>query len=467
MNGHLDKLIPGSHAKITFALDLLLVAIAFGMATQWHEPVVPTTSFALLLSGLAGWAVATSVLRLYSPYTPRRLFDGVLLALLGAAAVSLGLLVVDRLFLMAPPFHFDVTIFASFLAVGVVGTQVLVLHPTRQSDPRLIDDVLIVGTGSLGVATARELGEAKRATQRRVVGFLRFEGDPAKPRGIDAPVLGMASDLGKVLERRPVAEVYLAERVMNHGPEMQKLVKQLEELGMPFAVPVHSLRFNRARLLSSASGRDGYLHYLNTPTRPVQWAVKRLLDIVLASTGLLVLSPLLLVVAAIIKFTSPGPVLFRQKRVGLHGAEFSFLKFRSMVVNAEQMVDKLLQYNEQTGPAFKMAHDPRVTPIGRFIRKYSIDELPQLVNVLRGDMTLVGPRPPLPREVAQYTPWQRRRLSVRPGLTCDWQVSGRNEIGFDEWMLLDLHYVDHWSLKKDFSLILRTVPVVLFGKGAS
>ena len=467
MNANLDKLAPGTHAKITFALDLMLVGLAFGMSTQWHEPVMPSASLALLLSGFAGWAVAISVLRLYSPYTPRRLFDGALLALLGALAVGLGLLLIDRLFLGAPPYHFDALTFTSILALGVIGTQVLVLYPMKHSDPRMVDDVLIVGTSSLGVATARELEEGNGQARRRVIGFLRFEGDPERPRGADAPALGDASDLVKVLEQHPVAEVYLADRVMNRGPEMQKLVKRLEELGMPFAVPVHSLRFNRARLLSSASGRDGYLHYLNTPTKPVQSAIKRLLDIVLASAGLLALSPMLLVVAIAIKLTSKGPVLFRQKRVGLHGAEFSFLKFRSMVVNAEQMVDQLLKYNEQSGPAFKMARDPRITGIGAFIRKYSIDELPQLVNVLRGDMTIVGPRPPLPREVSQYTPWQRRRLSVRPGLTCYWQVSGRNEIGFEEWMRLDLRYVDHWDLKKDFALILKTVPVVLFGKGAS
>jgi lipopolysaccharide/colanic/teichoic acid biosynthesis glycosyltransferase len=142
-------------------------------------------------------------------------------------------------------------------------------------------------------------------------------------------------------------------------------------------------------------------------------------------------------------------------------------KFRSMVVDAERRLTALTAQNEQSGPVFKMRHDPRVTPVGRLIRRYSIDELPQLLNVLRGEMSIVGPRPPVPREVAQYQPWQRRRLSVRPGLTCLWQVQGRNEIGFDEWMMLDLQYVDQWSLAKDAALIGRTVPVVVTGKGAS
>jgi lipopolysaccharide/colanic/teichoic acid biosynthesis glycosyltransferase len=143
------------------------------------------------------------------------------------------------------------------------------------------------------------------------------------------------------------------------------------------------------------------------------------------------------------------------------------LKFRSMVVNAEELKASLMGKNDQLGPVFKMKRDPRITSIGRFIRKFSIDELPQLLNILRGEMSIVGPRPPIPAEVAKYEAWQRRRLSVPPGLTCVWQVSGRNEISFEEWMYLDMQYIDHWSLAQDFQLMLKTVPVVLTGKGAS
>jgi lipopolysaccharide/colanic/teichoic acid biosynthesis glycosyltransferase len=170
---------------------------------------------------------------------------------------------------------------------------------------------------------------------------------------------------------------------------------------------------------------------------------------------------------SVIKLTSRGPVLFKQRRVGLHAGSFNMLKFRSMVVNAEELKAKLMASNEQTGPVFKMTHDPRITAIGRFIRKFSVDELPQLINIVRGEMTIVGPRPPIPGEVAKYEAWQRRRLSVRPGLTCVWQVSGRNQISFEDWMYLDMQYIDHWSLAQDFQLILKTVPVVLTGRGAS
>ena len=204
-----------------------------------------------------------------------------------------------------------------------------------------------------------------------------------------------------------------------------------------------------------------------TPTSQGRLLLKRLLDLTGAVFGLLVLSPLMLVVAIIIRVDDPGPIFFSQVRSGRNGRKFRMHKFRSMVVDAEKLKAKLMAHNEMDGPVFKIKHDPRITKIGRFIRKTSIDELPQLFNVLVGEMSLVGPRPPLPSEVAQYKPWQRRRLSVKPGITGPWQVSGRNEISFEQWMEMDLAYIDNWSLWLDIKIILMTVPVVLLKKGAS
>lgn len=465
MNETLDKLTPGRHAKLCLAMDLCLVLAGIALSTSWEGEFIGAAVMSLMLCGVAGWGIAISILRLYSPYTPRRTLDQVVLALLAATSIGAGLLLVDRLFLGAPPFHFSPTVFSSFVGIGVVITQLVVFRPLAKTEtPK--SDVLIVGTGALGVASFRRLSEPRRHTN--VVGFVTFDGDRTDlPRDVDAPILGTTADMPEILKAFTLDEIYLAGEVMHQGRDMQKLVKTFEELGIPFAVPLHSLRFNRAQLLSTSRASDGYLHYLNTKPRPFQWAIKRLADIFLASLGLILLSPLMLIVAAIIKLGDGGPVFFRQDRVGLHGATFTFLKFRSMVMNAEALKDELMKFNEQTGPAFKMKHDPRITKVGRFIRKYSIDELPQLINILRGDMTIVGPRPPVPREVAEYKPWHRRRLSVRPGLTCYWQVGGRNEIGFEEWMLLDLRYVDHWSLVRDVELILKTIPVVLLGRGAS
>lgn len=201
---------------------------------------------------------------------------------------------------------------------------------------------------------------------------------------------------------------------------------------------------------------------INKENRLVYNASKRLIDILLSLLGLIIISPIMLIVAILIKLESTGPVIFSQKRVGLNGKEFNMLKFRSMVQNAEELKEKLQKQNEMSGPMFKMKEDPRVTKVGRFIRKTSIDELPQLINVLKGEMSLVGPRPSLPKEVAKFEPWMLERLNVKPGLTCYWQVLGRNNIDFEDWMKLDIKYVKDRNLGLDIKLIFKTF-FVLFG----
>ena len=196
--------------------------------------------------------------------------------------------------------------------------------------------------------------------------------------------------------------------------------------------------------------------------------LKRFIDIVGAIVGIIVLSPILIIVAIFIKIEdSKGSIFFSQKRVGQNGKEFKMYKFRSMVHNAEELKENLLKQNERSGPMFKMKNDPRVTKVGKFIRKTSLDELPQLINVLKGEMSLVGPRPSLPKEVEQFKPWMLKRLSVKPGLTCYWQVYGRNNIGFEDWMNLDIKYVEERSLIIDIKLIFKTVFVLLGDKSAS
>ncbi|MGD9891731.1 MAG: sugar transferase [Dehalococcoidia bacterium] len=204
-----------------------------------------------------------------------------------------------------------------------------------------------------------------------------------------------------------------------------------------------------------------------SPQRSGYERAKRSLDLVVAVIALAVLLPLLLLVAVLIRLTSPGPAIFRQIRCGRGGRPFTCYKFRTMEDGAEKRKRELLTLNEMSGPVFKIRNDPRVTPLGRWLRKLSIDELPQLINVVRGDMSLVGPRPPLPEEVAQYTLEQRRRLDVTPGLTCLWQVSGRNKLGFDEWVNLDLQYIERRSFWLDLWLIVLTIPAVITGRGAA
>ena len=193
---------------------------------------------------------------------------------------------------------------------------------------------------------------------------------------------------------------------------------------------------------------------------------KRLLDVSLSIAAIVVGAPLFVLAALLVKLSSPGPVIYKQKRVGLCGRQFTFYKFRSMFVDADRRLEELKEHNEASGPVFKMARDPRVTRFGRFIRGFSLDELPQFFNILKGDMSLVGPRPPLPREVGEYGPWEWERLSVTPGLTCLWQIGGRSDVNFEEWMRLDHQYLDNMSFMGDVVIILKTLPAVLRARGA-
>ena len=215
----------------------------------------------------------------------------------------------------------------------------------------------------------------------------------------------------------------------------------------------------------SPSSAATSLTFSATPHDEIRLLVKRITDIVLATVALVVLAPIMLLIALLIRLTSPGPAIFRQERCGLNGRRFTFYKFRSMSADAEARRAELEHLNQRE-LVFKIPNDPRLTSVGRWLRKFSIDEWPQLWNVLRGDMSLVGPRPPLPDEVEKYKRWQRRRLRMRPGLTCLWAVSGRDNVDFETWMKMDMEYIDNWSLALDWKIILRTIPAVLGGRGA-
>jgi exopolysaccharide biosynthesis polyprenyl glycosylphosphotransferase len=443
--------------------DCIALVVASAVATgllshgSWHWMVFLGMSGGSMLV----WTLGGRLLRHYDVWNGRGIGGDVALTalLLGAMLTAMGLL---RMFV---PRYAVGSQLGSFALVGVPAILWLRLTTSwlrRRELP--VEPILIVGIGPLGRHTGLEIRD--RNDHRRVVGYLRFHDESIHDR-LPAAVLGAAGHLEDLLKKQVVSEVFIAGNGDSHRAEMQDAIRVLERFGIPFALPACGFRFGRARPEHERAVADGYIHYLSVRHRPVQMAVKRLFDIMASSVALLLLSPLIIAIAAIIRLTSRGPILFKQQRVGRHGHAFHMLKFRSMVVNAEELKAKLMTLNEQAGPVFKMKRDPRITAIGRFIRKFSIDELPQLINVLRGEMSIVGPRPPVPSEVAKYEAWQRRRLSVRPGLTCVWQVSGRNEISFEEWMYLDMQYIDHWNLAHDFELIIKTVPVVLTGRGAS
>jgi exopolysaccharide biosynthesis polyprenyl glycosylphosphotransferase len=407
------------------------------------------------------WTVGGRILRHYDVWNGRGRRSDIALTLLLIG----GMLTVMVLLRAVVPAYGAGSQFVRFSVVAVPALLWIRLTTSwmaRRDVPVL--PILIIGIGPLGRHTGLEIRD--RHDHRSIVGYLRFADEPIHDR-LPAELLGTASELDELLKRQVVGEVFIAGHNDAQRSEMQSAIGVLERFGIPFALPVAGFRFGRARPEYERSLADGYIHYLSVRHRPLQRAIKRIFDIAASAVALVLLAPLLVAVAVAIRLTSRGPILFRQERVGQHGHPFHMLKFRSMVANAEELKAKLMARNEVSGPVFKMTHDPRVTEVGRFIRKFSIDELPQLINVLRGEMSVVGPRPPVPAEVAKYEAWQRRRLSVRSGLTCVWQVSGRNETSFEEWMYLDMQYIDHWSLAHDFDLILRTVPVVFSGRGAS
>jgi exopolysaccharide biosynthesis polyprenyl glycosylphosphotransferase len=214
-------------------------------------------------------------------------------------------------------------------------------------------------------------------------------------------------------------------------------------------------------------GSTPLLTFSATPDDEIRLLAKRVLDLALALMSLAVLAIPMAMLWLLVRITSKGPVIFRQIRCGLNGRRFVFYKFRSMVANAEELHADLVHLNEKDGPAFKISNDPRLTRLGRYLRRFSIDEWPQFWNIIKGDMSFVGPRPAVPGEVEQYKAWQRRRLRMRPGLTCLWAIRGRDKVDFETWMKLDLEYIDNWSLWLDLKILLHSIPRVLAGRGAS
>lgn len=307
------------------------------------------------------------------------------------------------------------------------------------------------------IGSAAAVAHIQPNLRAEVIG--RISLNPADNSG----TLGTLLDLETVLLQHPVDQILVVEW---HRGALERVAACCEELGIPFSVEANFLDLTLAQArLERHSGVD-LLTFSALPSGTIALASKRILDIVGAGGLLLISAPVMLLASVLIRLEDGGPILFAQERVGRFGRRFTMYKFRSMVMNAEAVRAEISHLNEMDGPVFKSTHDPRITRGGRWLRRLSIDELPQLYNVLRGEMSLVGPRPPLPDEVACYQRWQRRRLSVRPGLTCIWQVSGRNQIDFDTWIRLDLEYIDNWSLLLDIKLLLRTIPVVLTGYGA-
>jgi exopolysaccharide biosynthesis polyprenyl glycosylphosphotransferase len=324
---------------------------------------------------------------------------------------------------------------------------------------------LIVGSG----ARAREMAtliEESRGMGLRLVGFVdpNSEGSNLGDRFGRYEVFP-PNVLEQVLQDRVIDEVVFAVN-MQELARLEPLMAHCANVGVKIRVQLEFLPEAYSRIYLENFHDVPLLSLSSTPESELLLFFKRAFDVVLSAASLVLLAPLLIAIAAAIRITSPGEVLFRQTRCGLGGRKFTLYKFRSMVNNAEQMRAELHQLNELEGPVFKMSDDPRITPVGRILRRFSLDELPQMWNILRGDMSFVGPRPAIPEEVEKYEAWQRRRLRMRPGLTCIWVIEGRSHVKFHRWIQLDLAYIDNWSLWLDAKIFLRTIPIVISGRGA-
>jgi len=459
--------------------DLLLALVSFGLAYELRghltaiRPLFPLVNYpgvlALAIALWMGMGVLAGIYREVREEDLRRIFldpfkvGFASIIVLFAVIFALNLYYVSRLllgfyalidFLLMITFRLVARHFAAPLRRSVAGFR----------------NFLIVGEGPEVAEIGRTL-EAHASYGVRLFGFVGLGAGVPKTIETSASRLRRSypsfalSELPDLLRRHVIDEV-----IFSVGKEeLDRLGEAFlvcEEEGVKTRVLLNFFPQVISKVYLERLDDKPLLTFSPTPEDEALLA-KRFLDFAMALVALVLLSPLLLVLAVLVRMTSGEPVFFRQTRCGLGGRKFTLYKFRSMRPDADLLREELEALNEVDGPVFKIKNDPRCTPIGRFMRKFSLDELPQLVNVIKGDMAFVGPRPPLPEEVEHYERWQRRRLRMRPGLTCLWALEGRSQLNFRRWMELDLEYIDRWSMSLDWEILLRTIPVVLLGRGAS
>jgi exopolysaccharide biosynthesis polyprenyl glycosylphosphotransferase len=448
-----------SRLRLSFVLPSSLVPLLNPLL----YPLIQYLWIVVLAVGF--WAAAASSLGLYRISIRRSGWEKIRIVVESSILLwlFLGFLAFASKLILSRPL---ITLFVVYQAIILTLFRLPVLLQVKGIGPvfcaKNCRNILIIGTG----AKARKMGDLVSRYSDwglRIMGYI----DPSTEHSVepDGDVLGSVADLPRIFDKQIVDEiVFVLDRL---SPEpLDRILELCSEQGIRIRLAADFFPAKVSKLSMEFLENVPLITFSSAPEHATSLLLKRILDVLVSAATLAVLLPFLAIIGLLVKLTSKGPAIYRQVRCGLYGRKFVLYKIRSMYEGAEDVLWEIRHLNEMAGPVFKMRNDPRVTPLGRFLRKTSVDELPQLWNVLKGDMSLVGPRAPIPEEVKAYTPWQRRRLSVKPGITCLWQVSGRNEIDFHEWMKLDLHYIDNWSLFLDFKILLQTFPVVLFGKGA-
>lgn len=463
--------------------DVLIMACCFAAAaiiSHAHEMAfigkflslrLEIHNFVLFLCLLLLWHLIFTSFWLYDSKRLTTRWVGETLDVLKATtAGTLAILLIGRLFdIGIVSLSFSLIFWSLVSSVTILSRFVLryILHEVRRWG-RNLNHVLIVGTNPRALGIAKTI-ESKREFGYHLVGFVddHWHWQDGAQNGHHSLIADL-NGLQGYLRDNIVDEVIICVPIKSFYDKASRILAQCEEQGI--TVRFISDTFTAAKGRSYVDQFDDQ-YVLTVATGALKGPallLKRLVDFTGSLLLLTALSPLLLIVASLIKTTSPGPVFFVQERVGLNKRRFRLYKFRTMLVDAEKKQRELEDLNEMSGPVFKIKNDPRITPLGKLLRKTSIDELPQLINVLKGNMSLVGPRPLPVRDYEGFElDWHRRRLSVRPGITCLWQVAGRNSIPFEKWMELDLQYIDQWSLWLDLKILLKTIPAVLKTAGAS
>lgn len=416
------------------------------------------------------WLVIFALCGLYSLRSTRR---GLSEFSRIAAAITIGMLtVIAVIFFWRVEFFSRLVIVFAFIAslitVSLARAGVRLLQRSFFRYGIGVRRAVIVGTGPQAQLIAHLLTSGNRGY--RVLGLIepRHRAKRRSTRGQQrrgSPTLGILDDVKALLARLRPDELIAAEPTLPDADRLE-LIQLAEDHGTEFRYLSNLTELETSKVAVSALGGIPIMTVQHTPLDGWGRVLKRVMDLVLSVLALPMVLLVYVVIVLLIKFDSPGPVMFKHVRVGRNGKEFTCYKFRSMVADAESRLPALRARNEVSGPVFKMRNDPRVTSAGKWLRQTSLDELPQVFNVLRGQMSLVGPRPPLPDEVAQYDRAQRRRLTIKPGITGPWQVSGRSNIGFDEWVRLDVYYIQNWSLLLDLTILFKTIWVVLRRQGA-
>jgi exopolysaccharide biosynthesis polyprenyl glycosylphosphotransferase len=446
---------------------VLILMLSYPFATGVHSGNAWQLTPALLAVALCGcmaWPLALQQLGLYDSQRRASLDD--IVGRLAVAGFGSTLLLTATTYVTAAPLAPKFPLLFGAAQFSILMTERLALFGLLRFARRLgrnTRNVLIVGSGPRALSVSRRIDENPH-WGLRVTGYLDDADLPIAPE-IPAATMRKMVDVRRILRDEVVDEVIIA-APRSMFTEIGPVVSACGEAGVPFNLlsdvfgdylpPPSVTRFG-----SLAALRFAPVHHSQA-----RIAAKRGVDLLGSGVGLALSAPLIAAAAVAVKLSSPGPAFFRQTRCGLYGRRFTLYKLRTMVEDAEKQKADLVHLNEMSGPVFKIKNDPRVTPLGHWLRRLSIDELPQLWNVLLGHMSLVGPRPALPHEVEQYETFERRRLSMRPGLSCLWQVRGRNRVSdFDEWVRMDLEYIDSWSLTLDLRIIAQTIPVVLRASG--